>query len=102
MLTEKTGKPDNDKCDLCGEKETKDHIWHCKKLEAKRRQVDVEIAEADPEYFTPAMRMGVACALNADPRRTYWGWHAKRRGARRRSGDTDASTKESLVRKSGI
>ena len=72
-LTAKTGKSETDECELCGEKETKDHIWHCKRLNPKRREVDLELAEADPEDFTPAMRMGVACAMNADPRRTYWG-----------------------------
>ena len=32
------------------------------------------LAEADPLDFTPAMRHGIACALNADPTRTYWGY----------------------------
>ena len=36
-------------------------------------ELDKGLAEADPLDFTPAMRHGVACALNADPRRTYWG-----------------------------
>ena len=39
----------------------------------KRKQVDERLAEADPEDFTPAMRVGVACAMNADIRKTYWG-----------------------------
>ena len=73
----KTGKAEDNACDLCGCKETKDHIWHCNKLKSKRQQVDAEIADADPNDFTPAMRMGVACIMNADPRRTYWGMPCK-------------------------
>ena len=42
-------------------------------LEAKRQELDPELAEADPYEFTPAMRQGVACAMNADPTRTDWG-----------------------------
>ena len=56
-----------------GEKVTKDNVWHCKRLESKRRGIDAKLAEANPEDFTPAMRTGVACAMNADPRKTYWG-----------------------------
>jgi len=73
QLTKKTGKEDDEACTLCGETETNDHIWYCGMLAEKRGQLDEQLAEADPEDFTPAMRMGVACALNADPRRTYWG-----------------------------
>ena len=33
----------------------------------------MDLATADPDDFSPAMRQGVACALNADPTRTFWG-----------------------------
>ena len=48
------------------------------------KELDQDLAEADPEDFTPAMRYGVACAMSADPRNTYWGyedsskWHYKK------------------------
>ena len=76
--TAKTGRGDeligDDLCDLCRkEKETSDHIWTCEKLESKRRELDLELAEADPEDLTPAIRRGVACAMNADPEKTFWG-----------------------------
>ena len=73
-VTQKTGTCEDNICDLCEEaKETSGHIWCCSRLDEKRRDLDAEIAEADPEEFTPAMRHGVACAMNADPRRSYWG-----------------------------
>ena len=88
-VTAKTGRSDceeqDDKCGLCGTKETSDHVWRCCKLKGKRRELDFELAEADPNDFTPAMRQGVACAMNADPTRTYWGkecneeWDEKRK-----------------------
>ena len=69
---------DDDICDLCKEvRETSDHIWYCSRLKEKRSELDAELAEVDPKEFTPAMRQGVACALNADPRRTYWGADCK-------------------------
>ena len=73
----------------------------CKKLEAKRRQVDVEIAEADPEDFTPAMRMGGACALNVDPRRTYWGVACKEAWCKKNKWRYGCIDEGNLVRKSG-
>ena len=72
-LSKAIGRQEQDKCTLCGDKETKDHIWYCGKLKEQTTEIDPEIAEADPRDFTPAMRMGVACAMNADIRRTYWG-----------------------------
>ena len=88
--TAKTGRVDetfcDDLCELCRkEKETSDHVWTCEKLESKRRELDIELAEANPEDLTPAIRRGVACAMSADPERTFWGtkvkeaWNAKRR-----------------------
>ena len=79
VVTAKTGQLDEDGiselCDLCGEmRETTDHCWYCPALKGKARQLDVELAEANPGDFTPAMRQGVACALNADPTRTFWGY----------------------------
>ena len=35
-LSQKVGKAEDDKCDLCGEKGTKDHIWHCSRLKDKK------------------------------------------------------------------
>ena len=77
-VTARTGREDvevaDDKCDLCMRmKETSDHIWYCPSLACKRKELDVGLSEANPEDFTPAMRQGVACAMNADPTRTYWG-----------------------------
>ena len=82
MVTAKTGREDVDKaddlCDRCRKaKETSDHVWRCEKLSSKRRELDVELAEADPEDLTPAIRRGVACAMNADPTRTFWGTNVK-------------------------
>ena len=65
---------EDDLCDLCKEvKETSDHIWYCRRLREKAKELDPELAEADPEDFTPAMRHGVACAMNADPRKNVLG-----------------------------
>ena len=71
-VTAKTGRTDeaeaDDRCDLCkAMRESSDHIWHCPALKSKARQLDVLLSEADPEDFTPAMRQGIACAMNADP-----------------------------------
>ena len=81
MVTAKTGRKDgeeqDDTCDLCKAKETSDHVWHCEALKGKRRELDVDLAEAGPEEFTPAMRQGVACAMNADPTKTFWGMECK-------------------------
>ena len=73
QLTKKTGRSEEDQCTLCGQEETKDHVWHCERLKDKRHDIDEDLAEANPEDFTNAMRMGVACAMSADPRKTYWG-----------------------------
>jgi hypothetical protein len=77
-VTVHTGMCEDDVCDLCKEaKETSDHIWYCRRLKEKAKELDPELAEADPEDFTPAMRHGVACAMHADPRKTYWGYECK-------------------------
>ena len=74
----KTGQCNDNICDLCNlTKETSDHIWFCDALKGKRMELDSGLAEADPNDFTPAMRHGVACALNADQRRTCWGGECK-------------------------
>ena len=58
---------------------------HCERLKSKRHLIDKDLVEASPDDFTNAMRMGVVCALNADPRKTYWGkcceqeWSNKKR-----------------------
>ena len=55
-ITCHTGMCEDDICDLCKEaRETSDQIWHCCRLKEKGRELDAEIAEADPEYFTPAI-----------------------------------------------
>ena len=72
-LAQQTGKEDDGACTLCGAKETKDHVWHCGRLKCKRKEIDEHLADADPDDFTPAMRMGVACAMSADIRKTFWG-----------------------------
>ena len=84
-VTQKTGTCEDDICDLCKEaKETSDHIWYCSRLEEKRKELDAEIAEADPEEYTPAMRHGVACAMDAGPRSTYWGAECKEAWGKRK------------------
>ena len=106
-MTQKTGMCEDNICDLCKEaKETSDHIWYCSRLDEKRRDLDAEIAEAGPEEFTPAMRHGVACAMNADPRRTYWGaeckeaWDKKNkwRYGCRREGELKEDVKEVMIK----
>lgn len=86
-VTQKTGMCDENICDMCKEaKETSDHIWYCSRLDETRKELDAGIAEADPDEFTPAMRHGVACAMNADPRRTYWGSECKAGWGKRKHG----------------
>ena len=56
----KTGQADadeqNDRCDLCGQRETSDHCWHCPSLKTKARELDVLLSETDPNEFTAAVR----------------------------------------------
>ena len=81
-VTAKTGRTDDDeadaRCDLCKSmKESSDHVWFCPALKGNARELDVDLAEANPEDFTPAMRHGIACALNANPTCTFWGYACK-------------------------
>ena len=53
-VTANTGRRDGegeyDACDLCKKmKETSNHVWRCEALKGKRRELDIELAEADPE-----------------------------------------------------
>ena len=62
-VTARTGREDvavaGDVCDLWKKaRETSDHIWTCEELARKRRELDVDLAEADPEDLTPAIRRG--------------------------------------------
>ena len=77
-VTARTGRRDtvmhDHYCDLCKTmREGTDHIWFCPKLQAKAKEIDADIAGLNPEVFPPALRKGVAVAMNANPRCTYWG-----------------------------
>ena len=69
------GQVEDNLCQLCVEKtETTEHlIWTCSKLKAERQEADKFLAGIDVEILPPAVRYGIAPAMNADPRRMYWG-----------------------------
>ena len=67
------GQADDSKCILCGDEETFDHFWRCKTMEKHRFEADEQIAKIKVEELPPALRIGVAPALNADPMKTFWG-----------------------------
>ena len=69
-----TGKSDDKVCQLCLEgEETPDHIWRCRRLRTKAKELDEELAEMDPGKFANSMLMGVAPAMSGDTRKTFWG-----------------------------
>ena len=67
------GQAESTECELCGQEEKSDHIWTCPKLEGKRRELDVDLAELDPKMLPAPVRQGVAPAMKADPRAPFWG-----------------------------
>ena len=77
-ITAKTGRTDcciqDHTCDLCKiMKEEADHIWYCPALRAKAKEMGPVIASIDPDVFPPALRKGVAPAMHANPKGTFWG-----------------------------
>ena len=77
-LTAKTGRTDcctqEENCDICKtHKEDTDHIWFCPVLKSKAREIDVDLAEIDPECIPPSLRKGIAPAMGADPTGPFWG-----------------------------
>ena len=53
-----TGKTDDRMCQLClEEEEIADHVWKCRCLKEKTKELDKELAEIDPEKFTNSMRI---------------------------------------------
>ncbi len=48
-------------------------MWECEKLANKRRELDVELAEADPDDLTPAIRKGGRKRDERGPRKNLLG-----------------------------
>ena len=73
----KTGKTDDEACDLCGDpREESDHFWTCSALHEERIKADPEIAGIPPEVFPIPIRHGIAPAMAADVRLPFWGtWY---------------------------
>ena len=70
------GRAEDCNCVLCGEgKDGLTHtIWTCKALREQRCEVDRELAECIGEETLPkALLYGIAPAMAADYRKTYWG-----------------------------
>ena len=77
-VTARTGRKDTlihgNHCDLCKcMRESTDHIWFCPKLREKAFEIDTDVAGLNPEVFPPAVRKGVAPAMNANLTCSYWG-----------------------------
>ena len=69
-----TGKADDRMCQLClEEEETADHVWRCRCLQEKTKELDKDLAEIDPGKLANSMLIGVAPAMDGDTRKTYWG-----------------------------
>ncbi len=73
MAAEKAGQAEDRNCILCGEREDSDHFWRCKELKEEREEADKELAQLDPEVLHPAIRHGIAPAMSAKLKATYWG-----------------------------
>ena len=72
------GEEQDGRCGICNAmRETTDHVWFCPALQQKAKEVDAELAAPDPCCFTPALRQGIAPAMNAAPTRTYWGYELR-------------------------
>ena len=53
-----TGKTDDGLCQLClEEEETADHVWRCRRLEEKTKELDRDLADIDPSSWTNSMRI---------------------------------------------
>ena len=61
-------------CDYCGAYEcTLDHlVWHCSFFDGDRKKADAGIAEIDMALVLPAIRRGIAPAMQCKPKCTYW------------------------------
>ena len=62
-------------CKLCGkEAETAEHLnWRCESLCEARKKADATLARIDSNKLPTAVKLGVAPAMNADPRHPFWG-----------------------------
>ena len=69
----KAGQADNDECSLCGKREGSDHMWVCEALQKEREEADKELAALDPQHLHPAIRHGIAPAMSAKLKASYWG-----------------------------
>ena len=79
-----TGKSDDETCQLCKEEEeSADHLWRCRCLKEKAKELDKDLAEIDPGTLTNSMLIGVAPAMDGDTRKTYWGTEPDERWSER-------------------
>ena len=69
----KAGQAESEACELCGEKEGPDHFWTCSALKEDREEADKELAELNPRHLHPACRHGIAPAMSAKLKSSYWG-----------------------------
>ena len=70
------GQTEENTCHLCKEaEETADHIWRCKALDCKRKEIDRHPAEINPDDLPKPIRHGIAPAMKANPYKTFWGSH---------------------------
>ena len=62
-------------CSYCKEADsTADHIkWVCKEFKIVRESIDVELARLPLEFLNYNIRCGIAPAMKADVKNTYWG-----------------------------
>ena len=67
----------NDLCELCGYKEDAGHIWTCEALKTDREEADKEIAAINPNFIHSACKHGIAPAMTAKLKSTYWGGSKK-------------------------
>ena len=69
----RAGQAESDNFILCGRKEASDHMWHCEALRKERAEADNELASLDPHQVHPAIRHGVAPAMPARLKGSFWG-----------------------------
>ena len=62
-------------CSYCREAEsTADHIkWVCKEFKEVRTSIDAELARVPPDFLNYNVRCGIAPAMKADGKTTFWG-----------------------------
>ena len=54
-----------------------DHIWRCKALDCKRKEIDRHLAEINPYDFPQPIRHGIAPGMKANPHKIFWRSHTK-------------------------